>query len=92
MERCFQFWRLCAARKLSIDSGGYKPVEEAGAGIQVAAQDPEKLAAAVLALHGMPETERQKMGNAGRTLALEQYEYSQLARQFRDVLFPEDAE
>src|SRR5690554_325342 len=76
----------------AIDSGGYKPVEEAGAGIQVAAQDPEKLAAAVLALHGMPETERQKMGNAGRTLALEQYEYSQLARQFRDVLFPEDAE
>jgi glycosyltransferase involved in cell wall biosynthesis len=75
----------------AIDSGDYKPVEEAGAGFHVSAQDAKKLADAVLALYKMSPVQRKKMGNKGRKLAIEQYEYGQLALQYRDVLFPEDS-
>jgi glycosyltransferase involved in cell wall biosynthesis len=74
----------------AIDSGDYRPVEVAGAGVQVAAQDPNKLANAVLALYEMSPAQRDEMGNNGRKVAIEQYEYGQLAFQYRDILFPED--
>ncbi|WP_150909693.1 glycosyltransferase family 4 protein [Marinobacter halotolerans] len=74
----------------AVDSDDYKPVEEAEAGLQVPAQDEAKLSEAVLKLYEMSAEQRQTLGNNGRKLALDQYEYSQLAHQFADVLFPED--
>jgi glycosyltransferase involved in cell wall biosynthesis len=68
-------------------SGAHDPITEAGAGIQVPAQDAQELASAVLKLYEMPESERREMGNNGRKAALEQYEYSRLAQKYRDVLF-----
>lgn len=75
----------------AIDSGDYKPVEESGAGLQVPAQDAEKLADAVLSFYEMSPAQRENMGRKGHELAKDQYEYGQLARQFRDILFPEDS-
>ncbi|MBE0508553.1 MAG: glycosyltransferase family 4 protein [Marinospirillum sp.] len=70
-----------------IDSGEYKPIEEAKAGLQVPAQDPQQLAAAILKLYQLPVEERQVMGENGRKAAMEQYEYGQLAEQLAKVLF-----
>ncbi len=70
-----------------IDSGDYKPVLEAGAGLQIAAQEADKLAKAVLRLYQLPPIERAEMGENGRRAALEQYEYGQLAEKLAEVLF-----
>lgn len=70
-----------------IESGEYKPVEDAAAGIQIAAEDDKQLADAVLKLYHMPPEERAAMGANGRKAALEQYEYGQLAEKLAAVLF-----
>jgi glycosyltransferase involved in cell wall biosynthesis len=70
-----------------IESGSYKPVKDIGAGIQIAAEDAEQLADAVLKLYSMAPEERETMGAKGRKAALEQYEYGQLADRLSDVLF-----
>jgi glycosyltransferase involved in cell wall biosynthesis len=72
-------------------SGSGDPVKEAGAGISVPAEDPEKLAAAVLKLHQMTPEELKELGDDGHSSAMARYEYGRLARQFRDILFPEDS-
>lgn len=73
-------------------SGGCDPVAIADAGISVPAGDPEKVAAAVLRLYEMSPSEREALGINGRRVAMESYEYSRLAQQLRDVLFPGSAE
>jgi glycosyltransferase involved in cell wall biosynthesis len=70
-----------------IESGEYKPVDENKAGLQVPAEDAQKLAEAVLELYQMPAAEREAMGANGRKAALEQYEYGQLAEKLARVLF-----
>ena len=71
----------------AIESGDYQPVAEAKAGLQVAPQDPQALAAAILELYRMPAPEREKMGHNGHQTALAQYEYGMLAQQLAAVLF-----
>ncbi len=68
-------------------SGACDPVAEAGAGLQIPAQDADKLAEAVLKLYQMTPAERAQMGENGRKAALEQYEYGQLAAKLAGVLF-----
>jgi glycosyltransferase involved in cell wall biosynthesis len=70
-----------------IDSGEYKPVLEAGAGLQIPAQDPEKLAQAVMKLYQMTPGDRRQMGENGREAALANYEYGKLAEKLTEVLF-----
>lgn len=70
-----------------IDSGRYRPVEQAGAGLNVRAEDPVALAEAVKYLKSLPIIERERMGESGRRLALDSYEYSGLALQLREILF-----
>jgi glycosyltransferase involved in cell wall biosynthesis len=70
-----------------IESGSYKPVEDVGAGIQIAAENAEQLADAVLKLYAMAPEDRAAMGANGRKAALEQYEYGQLADELSQVLF-----
>lgn len=70
-----------------IESGDYKPVHEANAGIQILAEDVQQLADAVLKLYRMPAKERMLMGANGRKIAVEQYEYGQLASSLAVCLF-----
>ncbi|WP_116645212.1 glycosyltransferase family 4 protein [Salinivibrio sp. HTSP] len=70
-----------------IDSGEYKPIEKAQAGLQVPAQDPDQLADAVLRLYQMTAEERFFMGQNGRRTALGYYEYGKLAKLLKKVLF-----
>lgn len=70
-------------------SGECDPVSEFHAGIQIPAEDPLRLADAVLRLYRMPAEERAAMGANGRKIAFEQYEYSQLASSLAICLFRE---
>ncbi|OOE40901.1 glycosyltransferase WbuB [Salinivibrio kushneri] len=70
-----------------IDSGKYKPIEEAHAGFQVTAQDPGQLADAVLKLYQLPADERSLLGKNGLEAAIKQYEYGFLANKLAKVLF-----
>jgi len=70
-----------------IESGDYRPVEDAAAGIQIDAEDDEQLADATIELYQMSPERRAAMGANGRKAALEQYEYGQLAEKLATVLF-----
>lgn len=68
-------------------SGACDPIVEAGAGLQVPAQDSDMLAKTILKLYQMLPAERAKMGEKGRKAALECYEYGPLTEKLAGVLF-----
>lgn len=68
-------------------SGSCDPISEAHAGILVPAENPKKLAEAVLSLYKMSPDQRSSMGANGHKVAVEQYEYSNLASSLARVLF-----
>lgn len=68
-------------------SGALDPVSQYGAGITVAAEDPEALADAILKLRNMTQAERDRMGENGRRAALENHEYAMLAKKLEKILF-----
>jgi glycosyltransferase involved in cell wall biosynthesis len=68
-------------------SGACDPIEEAEAGLRIPAEDDKQLADAVLSLYEMAREERAAMGTNGKRAAVEQYEYSQLAKKLAGVLF-----
>jgi len=62
------------------------PVQEAQAGITVAADDEQAMAQAMRAIATATPQQRQAMGNRGRALVREQYSYERLAGQLAAVL------
>ena len=72
-----------------IDSPGYSPVSDFGAGLSVPPEDASALAAAVLKLYATSGKERLKMGANGRRAAFEHHEYAMLAGRLEEVLFPD---
>lgn len=71
----------------AIDSGDYRPVEDADAGYQIEPHNPEVLAETIMQLYWVSPDERKMMGEKGRQEALEHYEYQKLARKLAEVLF-----
>nr|WP_289711344.1 glycosyltransferase family 4 protein [Aeromonas veronii] len=71
----------------SIESGEYRPVADANAGIQISSENPDELAEAVLTLYHMPAEKRTLLGANGHKAATAQYEYCQLAQQLAKVMF-----
>lgn len=70
----------------SIDSGAYRPVDEAGCGLTVPAEDSGAIAEAVMKLKMLSEAERGEMGGRGRAYALGKHEYGELAGQLLHVV------
>lgn len=75
----------------AIDSGDYHPVEEAGAGIEVAPESPTALAEAIIDLKSRPHEERAEMGRRGIKTVEHQYTYEELTNTLEAVLVPETA-
>jgi glycosyltransferase involved in cell wall biosynthesis len=71
---------------LAADAGGYRPVEEAGAGCEVPPEDPTALAEAILAMRASPPETLAEMGARGRALAYARHEYGTIAARLEDVL------
>ena len=59
---------LACARPIiaALDGEGARIIDESGAGISCAAEDPKALADAILKLHGMTKIDRENMGQNGR--------------------------
>lgn len=62
-------------------------VQQAGAGITIAAEDPKAIASAVLELQSKSATEREKMGAKGKAFVIEHLTYKKLANKLADILF-----
>jgi glycosyltransferase involved in cell wall biosynthesis len=79
---------LAAARPIvaAINGEGARVVEEAGAGLTCAAEDALALANCVRRLHAMPESDRLRMGDAGRRYFLEKFEMRGQAVELIDLL------
>jgi glycosyltransferase involved in cell wall biosynthesis len=65
---------------------GARLVVEAGAGLEVAVEDPQALAAAVLQLHAMAPGERETMGQNGRRFFKAHFDHNYLVAQLGDHL------
>jgi glycosyltransferase involved in cell wall biosynthesis len=74
------FTYLAAGKPILVGGEGDAAslVTGAGAGIAVAPDDPEALAAAVVRLHAMSQAERETLGKNGRKIACESYSRGRL--------------
>lgn len=71
---------------ISSYSGGVNPVIAHDCGISVEAENPAKLAKAILELRNTPKEQRRKMGKSGKEAALKYYEFGILAEKLEAVL------
>ncbi|CAN5343292.1 hypothetical protein BH18ACT12_BH18ACT12_23230 [soil metagenome] len=79
---------LAAGRPIVMASRGpaARIVEAAGAGLIVPPDDPERLAGAVAQLSAVPASERQEIGDRGRSYAKEHYSRSKLMSDLESLL------
>lgn len=85
-NKLFDYFYAARPVLYAIDSGDYRPVAAAGAGIEIEPEDAQALAHAIQTLYTMSPQQRQAMGNNGRKTVLEQYEYSQLTEKLLQVV------
>ena len=79
---------LAAGRPIvaALDGEGAKVVTEAGAGLTCPAEDHEGLASCIEHLYKMPASERRKLGAAGRSYYLENFEMRKQAERLVEIL------
>lgn len=65
---------------------GNDPVQEAGCGISVSAEDPQEIAEAVRTLMNITPTEREAMGQRGKEYVMRHHDYRVIADRFLKVL------
>ncbi len=71
----------------ALDGEGARILNEAGAGRTCPAEDPQALAAAVLALYDMPKQEREQLGVRGRAYFEAEYERGILLQRLSRCIF-----
>ena len=69
-----------------LNGEGARLVNEAGAGLTIAAEDAGGLAAAVLRLYNMSDEEREQMGRNGQAYYKKNFDHDQLVKQLIDHL------
>jgi len=82
---------MLAAKPVVASYNGYPSmVDESGCGVFVPANDVEAVVAAVLDMKSKSEHERSFMGGHGREWLLSNRNYSKLANDYLEILFPGD--
>lgn len=85
MNKLFDY--LAAGRPVIMASNAFNnPIEEAGAGFTVPANDPEALADAILKLYRIPHELYVRMSLAGRQYVEKHHEFSLLAKRLADTM------
>ena len=84
-NKMFDYLAVARPVIFSVDTP-VNPVEEAGAGVTIAPEDPAALAAAVLRLKSLSASDRQAMGDRGRSYVLEHHDLSKLANRVAGAL------
>ena len=82
------FAYMAAARPIlmAMSGAGAKLVEQAGAGVIVAPEQPQQLAAAIRSLASQPIAAREAMGQRGRAYLLEHHSKSKVMKSYFEVL------
>lgn len=82
------FAYMAAARPIlmAMSGAGAKLVEQAGAGVIVAPEQPQQLAAAIRSLASQPIAAREAMGKRGRAYLLEHHSKSKVMKSYFEVL------
>ena len=70
----------------AIESGDYHPIAESEAGLEVHAEDSQALAQAIITLYNMPKAALDAMGQRGRELAVDRYNYNILAKRLVEAV------
>jgi glycosyltransferase involved in cell wall biosynthesis len=84
---------LVSAKPVVIGVNAFNnPIEEAGAGITVPPEDPERLAEAVIRLYHMKGSEREQMGRNGREYIEKNHDFRTLAIRLEEALLAAIAE
>ena len=82
-----QSYLACAKPLIACLNGeGARVVDEAGAGLTCAAENPESLAEAVLKMYQLPASTRTEMGNNGREYFLREFERNVLLDRFEEMM------
>lgn len=79
-NKLFDYFSASKPIIYAIDSGEYKPVEDAEAGFHVPPEDAGAIARVVEELMGLSDENRIKMGRKGRVFAEKNHEYKTLAK------------
>ena len=69
----------------AIDSGEYKPVTDANAGLTITPEDSQVILESILKLKLMSKEERRKLGWNGYFYARENHDYSKLTKKLVDI-------
>lgn len=72
----------------AIESGEYRPIEQARCGVEVKPGDPNLLASKIKALSQTSAQERRKMGERARAFACRHHDYSKITVALEDVFEP----
>ena len=74
----------------AIDSGKYTPIKDHSLGVQIEPENSQQLANAILEIYNLSENEKLNISNKARSIVLEQYEYSLLAKKLANTLLKKD--
>ena len=85
-NKLFDYFYAAMPILYSIDSGTYKPVDEAKAGLSIRAENPQAIAEAVSKLKAMSTEERAELGQNGQSYAIQNHDYAKLAEKLAKVL------
>lgn len=86
-NKLFDYFSASRPIVYAIDSGDYRPVQDAGAGLHIPPEDSEAIFKAVATLMKLSKEERLKMGENGRVFAQRNHEYQALAKKMYLSLF-----
>jgi glycosyltransferase involved in cell wall biosynthesis len=65
---------------------GNNMVEEAGCGIAVEPENPEKLAEAIVTIKKLPLIEKETLGKNGKEYAIANHDYKILSKRFEEIM------
>jgi glycosyltransferase involved in cell wall biosynthesis len=68
----------------ALEGEGDRLIRESGAGLVSGAENPEELAAAILAMYRMPKSDREEMGRRGREYCESNFDRETLINRLRD--------
>lgn len=67
-------------------SGKEDPIEEAGAGLKIPAENVEALVSAILHVYDMTDVEKAEMGRKGHDFAVQNFEYELITQRLEKII------
>ncbi len=89
MNKLYEYFYAAKPIIYAINSGGYNPVTEAKAGVQVEPENAKDIGNAILKLYSLSSSEREKIGQRGYKFVLKNYEIINLSNKLLKIITKE---